>query len=227
HGRPRADSPLDDLFAADRAVCLERHATPELAADLDAALARLGVTGGVGWRTAGGALPAATEMYRYRLESVDYLGLVRAPEPAAADEGPITIDLPAERWVYDCRSGESLGRTAALTLDVPVGDARFLALLPYRPERVTVSASVEGDALTIAASVQAPVTPSEHVLHVAVTPPGHSAPALCYTRNVAAPHGRAELTLPLGLDDPEGEWLVSARDVATGLRAETRVTLTR
>ena len=57
HGKPRAESPLGALFATDRAACMGQHASADLAADIDAALARLSGSAGAGWRTAAGSLP--------------------------------------------------------------------------------------------------------------------------------------------------------------------------
>lgn len=227
HGRPRTTSPLSALFAGEHAVCLGRQADAAAAGELDAALERLGVSAALPWRCADGALPAATELYRYQLGVADYLGLVRAPTAEAEAEGPVTIELPEPRWVYDCRRGEALGRLQRLTLPVAAGDASFLALLPYQPDAVTVAASAEGDTLKVTAAIEAAVTPTDHVLHIAVTPAGASEPALCYMRNVVAPHGQAQLNLPLGLDDPPGEWRITVRDVATGLRAEMRLSVSR
>jgi len=88
-----------------------------------------------------------------------------------------------------------------------------------------VSASQAGDRLVAEAAVTAGATPTDHVLHIQITPAGEDGPRYEYDRQVLAEHGRAEVPIPLAHSDPSGAWTVAVRDVATGLAAETEATV--
>ncbi|MGC9316400.1 MAG: beta-galactosidase, partial [Armatimonadota bacterium] len=220
HGRPREGaSPLSEVMAGDRAFVLGQHADVESAEALDAAIAGLGLQPEVRWHRRGGDLPRHTRLFRMTLGAAEYLGLLRDASADAAADGPLTVELSRAAWVYDAREGRLLGRLKSIEVDVAPGDARFLTLLPYRPEGLSVAASGQGDELAIEVAVQAELTPTDHVLHVEVTPPGERAARYEYTRDVVAEHGRAEVVIQLAHNDPAGTWHVRARDVATGLTA--------
>lgn len=223
HGKPREASPLEGLFAGEEAAHLGRHADAEAGPALDEALAALGVAPGITWQTADGGLPAHGELYAFRLGEAEYLGVVRAPGEEGAREGPLAIRLPAARHVYDCRAGERLGELAELSVDIPAGEARILALLPYAPGGLIATARAGEGAITISARFEGVAAPADHVFRVEVTPPGAEGPAAWYSRNVVAQGGRLEFEIPLALNDPPGTWRVEVRDVATGLRGEATV----
>jgi hypothetical protein len=216
HGKPRGESPLADLFAAGGGACLGAPAGKDSGPALDEALNKLGVAPAISWRTATGALPTATELYAFRLGDAEFLGIVRQPTEEAAKEGALTIDLGAPKLAYDCRTGEALGQTSQLTVEVSAGDARFLALLPQPPGALTLTAAADGRALTVTAALGT----TDRVLRVEVTPPGATAPAVWYSQNALARGGRLTLQVPLALNDPVGRWQVTVRDVATGQTAE-------
>ncbi len=220
HGKPRDRSPLADVFALDGAVCLGALADENASGTIEQAIASLGMRPTVRWRTADGDLPAYTELYRFQLDRAEFLGIVRSPVEEAAEEGPLTIMLPRARYIYDCRAGKLLGRMQELTVELPPGDARFLALLRYAPDGVAVEATVEDQTLVITASVHGLATPGDHVFRVEVTPPHADAPVFWYCSNILAPDGKAQLCLPLALNDPRGQWHVTVCDVATGLVGE-------
>lgn len=221
HGRPRPASPLAEVFGAGSGACLGAVADGESGRALDEALENLGVAPALAWRTATGALPAATELYAFRLGDAEYLGIVRQPTQEAAKEGALTLDLGAPKLVYDCRAGAALGQAAQLTLEVPAGDARFLALLPRAPGVLKAEATANARTLTVTASLDG----YDRVFRVEVTPPGTAAAAAWYSQNALARGGRLELHLPLALNDPAGRWRVTVRDVATGQRTEAATTV--
>lgn len=218
HGRPReGGSPLASLAAEGAMVVLGESASDESAGALDAAIAGLGFAPSIRWRTPDGGLPRHTRMFRFSLGSAEYIGLLRDASTDAADDGPLSIDLPGAAWVYDARAGRSLGRQDRIEVEIDPGEARFLALLPYLPEGLSASARQSGDRLIVEAEVTAAVTPTDHVLHIMVTPAGEDGPRYEYDRQVLARRGRAEVALPLAYSDPVGAWTVRVRDVATGL----------
>jgi hypothetical protein len=227
HGAPRAGgSPLAELFAGEGAACLGASATEDSAAAIDQAMDDLEASGAMTWRTADGSPPADARMYGYRMGAARYLGLVRYPA-GGEESGPVTVDLPRELFAHDCVTGEALGRTDRLTLDVPADGGRFLALLPYELRALTVQARAEKMLLTVDVKLQTSGgTPAPHVLHIEVTPAGADAPAYHYTRNAVARRGEATVSIPLAYSDPTGQWTVTATDVATGLSASAQVTVT-
>jgi uncharacterized protein YfaS (alpha-2-macroglobulin family) len=46
-----------------------------------------------------------------------------------------------------------------------------------------------------------------------------------YTRNVLSERGVAQLTIPFALNDAQGEWHVTVRDIASGVTGEATVKL--
>ncbi|MEN6549457.1 MAG: sugar-binding protein [Armatimonadia bacterium] len=220
HGGPRPTSPLAGVFDGARGVCLGASATAQQAAALDGALTKLGVRAALSWQLAEGGLPAQTEAYRYALGEAQFLGLVRAATTEAAREGDVVLRLPERRFVYDARAGKLLGHCDRLQVAIPAGEARFLALLPYRVEGLGLRCRVEGRELRIVADVRCNTRPTDHVLHLELTAPGQSTPVFAYTRNLTAQAGRLDMVIPLALNDPPGQWQATIRDVATGTSAK-------
>ena len=142
---------------------------------------------------------------------------------AAKDEGPLTLNWPSSAHVFNCRTGEYLGEVSEGTLDIPRADAVFLCRLPYRPQALRALARIADGRLTVQANLAAVANASDHVFRVEVTPPGATAPVLWYSKNVPAPKGSLEWSVPLAQSDPEGGWTVTVKDVATGLQATTGV----
>jgi hypothetical protein len=225
HGKPRGASALADLFAESGAICFGAYATRESAAMIDQALATLAVQPAVRWQRADGSLPTQTELNAFRLGEAEYLGLVRGTGEGAAKEGPLTIKLPGARYVYDCRAGRSLGRVSELRLDVPPGDARFLALLSDPPQRLRVRAAIRDLTLNVTASLAGPSRPAGRVLRVEIYPPGAQGPVAYYSSSVVTRAGIARLSVPLALNDPTGEWHAAVRDVATGMTSQAAVSM--
>ncbi|MBT7298017.1 MAG: hypothetical protein HN849_00800, partial [Victivallales bacterium] len=207
HGSPRDDAArFSTLFAGDRGVCLGRSANQDSTDALDKAVATLGIHGAVRWQTADGRPPQRVRMYRFRLGRTRYLGILPAAAPEVEAEGPLTIDLPEEYNVYDCRTGTRLGSLRRLTVALRPGEPHVLALLPHKPTGIQATASFARNSLTVSATLAAAPEPADHVFQITVTRAGEAQPFSCYTRGVVAPQGRAEITIPLALNDPDGEW---------------------
>ena len=66
--------------------------------------------------------------------------------------------------------------------------------------------------------------PAAHTFHVRVSGPD-GAQRLHYACNLRAENGRATGELTFALDDAPGAWKIEARDVATGVTAETTIRL--
>ncbi|MGM0493252.1 MAG: sugar-binding protein [Armatimonadota bacterium] len=228
HGRPReTGAPLASLAESGAMFVLGEYASAESADVLDAGIAEVGFNPSIRWETTAGDLPREARLFRFKLGAAEYLSVLRGSGADAADEGLLSISLPRSAWVYDVRTGEELGRRDELEVNPGPGEACFLALLPYRPEDLRASASQVDDHLVVEAEVSAALTPTDHVLHISVTPAGEDRPRYEYDRQVKAERGRAEVAVPLALSDPAGEWTIVVRDVATGLAAEAEAAVGR
>ena len=222
HGKPRLESPLVEVFRTDGATCLAEPAGSDSRSAIDEAIYAMGARPAIQWQAADGSLPKYTELYRFAHGEAEYIGIVRAATDEAVQDGPLTLRFSGDRHVYDCREGRLLGRLAELELSVQAGDARFIALMPYRVQGISASCSPEGMTLNVSARVEADARPTNHVLRVEVIPPGEDAPAPWYCWNMPAPRGELRLSIPLALSDPAGVWRVTVRDVASGHRGSAR-----
>jgi len=125
----------------------------------------------------------------------------------------------------------SVGEAPAVVVhDFGSGKAMLLnfALLPYRVTSAGVSAprsAAQGSTIEYAVAVETGnFRPASHTFHVRVSgPDGTERPH--YARNLRAEDGRATGELTFALDDVPGAWKIEARDVATGVTADTTIRL--
>ncbi len=135
----------------------------------------------------------------------------------------VKVVFPGGSEVYNIRAGKHLGRAASdtATLD-PVAPLCY-ALLPYRVTGVEVdlpSAGKPGQIVPVKLALKASGgRMARHVLRVDVHGPDGK-PRTYYSRNLDTTGGKAEMTIPLALNDPAGRWAVRVKDIATGTTAE-------
>ncbi|MEA3403417.1 MAG: beta-galactosidase trimerization domain-containing protein [Armatimonadota bacterium] len=157
----------------------------------------------------------AWECARYELGEAEIVGLIR-DHRLAEEPQTCTVRLDREAHVYDMRGRTSLGRTDSFEATLAPGEAGAWALLPYQVTGIQVAGAANEMRLT----VQADAEVGDHVLHISVSDPeGRARPA--YSRNVLARNGVADVRIPLALNDPPGEWTVTARDVLSGRTLQT------
>lgn len=140
------------------------------------------------------------------------------------DSHPVRIAFGATSHVYDVRAGQHLGRTDAVKTVLPPGETALYACLPYRVVSLDVSAPAQvapGAVLPVKLALRAdPAMPGDHVVHVELLgPDGQS--VWHYEQNALARAGRAEVRIPLALNDARGQWKVVARDVISGEKSST------
>ena len=144
-------------------------------------------------------------------------------------DGKIVAALDREYHVINQRTGESLGKTGRLKLDLSPWEPIILTLqdTPFGKPAVTGPASVKrGNVLKLAITGGKVAPETLQVFHVkAIDPAGRE--VWYYTRDVSTFAGRAEFTVPLALNDPTGEWTFTVRDVATGQTVRRRVQVTK
>ena len=100
------------------------------------------------------------------------------------------------------------------------------AILPYEVRGIDVTPAEPrvkpGTSVTVRLSVQASGELGAHFLRLTVeAPDGTTRPG--FARTVQAANGRAETTLRFALNDPAGEWQLTARDTETGVSGSTTV----
>jgi len=144
----------------------------------------------------------------------------------AAERDKVTLTLPKEAHVYDMAAGKYLGQSKTFSRTVSPGRVHLLAALPYRVNAIRLSVPARlaaGDRLEYSAEVVRDDESAAPVLHVfrveLVDPQGH--PARHYASNLKAAEGRAKSSLRLALNERPGTWTLTARDVATGVSAQT------
>lgn len=145
-------------------------------------------------------------------------------------EGPVTVRAAKTAHVYDVRDGKYLGHGNAWTDTFSGGRVKVYALLDYRPSDLQVRTASEpqrpGDVVRVTCRVLAEdAEPDLHALRVRVVGPDGSALA-AYNTVVLAPAGRAEIVLPLALNQPSGRYLVSVTDVISGVSGHAHFDVT-
>jgi len=102
----------------------------------------------------------------------------------------------------------------------------LIAILPYKIEGIaaTASSARRGELVSLSANIKASGKLGRHIFHIEVTDPKGNL-VRYYTRNVVAPNGRWEGTLPTALNAPTGTWRVKIREVVSDLETTARFTL--
>lgn len=181
-------------------------------------------------------------LYAFRRGRATLLGSLRGRlarsggSPVLIDQGrSLTVNDDAKfawsgmRHIYDVRGRKYLGYGESATLALPSFEGRLLCLLPYEVEGVTLcgpESARPGELVKFNARVTTAdgAEPGEHVLAFEVTSPtGARRPLYGCVRPAA--DGMAELTIPMALNDPLGEWIVAVRDVMSGCSATARLAL--
>ena len=154
-----------------------------------------------------------------------YLGFIRSGQGRLSEQPmekvELTLDEPA--FVYQARDARLLGSGKEFDLTFPRGIAHFFSLLPYKVNSVEVTATTaaRGGKAKVQAKLNVEGTqPRRHVLAMRTYQP-NGKEARWFRQNVDASNGSFELELPIALNAATGEWKVSVRDVATGIKGDT------
>jgi hypothetical protein len=141
------------------------------------------------------------------------------------DKGrPVRLTLPGSGHLYEVISGKYLGHGNEAEVDCRERPYALLARLPYRVERLQLTARSArlGESVPVQIVLPSGRSDVKHVVHLKVLrPDGSEYRGL--TRNVVLEGGRWEGALPLALNDPTGKWQLQAREVVSGQTAITHV----
>ena len=161
------------------------------------------------------------EGYTYMDGAARYVSLV--PEVKYGETEMARLTIQGKGQFYDCRAGKYFGAAGTQEVVLHRATANLFALLPYKVEKVAVTApskAVLGQPISVKAVLQTgPGVPIRHVLVVQLRrPDGQDLPVhrwIFDTQNRSL-----ETTLFLALNDPVGKWTLVVTDVATGVRHE-------
>ncbi|MFA6470428.1 MAG: beta-galactosidase [Candidatus Latescibacterota bacterium] len=177
---------------------------------------------------AGSGEMKATETMIFSEGGSQYLGVIRSHRTDDLAPQTAEIKLPSVRYVYNARNGKYYGKTDRLTETIYPARALLFSLLPYRVEGITVKTPArisKGAYLPVSFTVKTEGgKPGLHVVHLDIyDPQGTLKP--CYSMNILAKDGKAEVKVPFAMNDREGKWSLKARDAASGCRSEAVFTV--
>ncbi len=181
------------------------------------------------------------ELYPYISGKLRILALHRNYQLRVSELGPpeyqqqdwlakpmsFAIDLGTKHAVYDQRAGKLLGQMELVIVDLARYEPTVLTILPEPLEALSIEGSdsaKRGDLVTMRLALKGPCLGDTHALRVSVRSPDKKLiPVL--TKTLVAPNGQTVWKIPIALSDPPGTYTLSAKDVATGISAERRVTV--
>lgn len=244
-GRPRAKSPLGELFTdwsapedppesdeepengaqletMPRALLLNRSFDSEPEPAIHAAAKDL--------LERAGCAPAfrispeqAFDGERFQFRYGEAQIFVALASPTRAGRSKYHIALPERGVVYDLRTGQALRRPGRIVWRAAPGEAALFSALPYRVAEVhaVVPATVRpGTRLNVAVEVRAEERMAgTHLVHVQLRPLGRT-PLPYYDKAVVCESGRGRTYIPLAQDEVPGFYKVVVRDMLTGIVSE-------
>jgi hypothetical protein len=182
-------------------------------------------------------------LYRFRSGDVQVMGLLQdfptffpgvepypkfvpSPQMMAVVEqigqrtSEVTLQLDAERHVYDVLEGKYLGFMRDIPRTVQPSIPHLLAALPYRVKGVSVevdSSVKQGEKLSFSTKIETDGAPAGlHVIRVELTDPDGEV-VNEYTQKLRVDGGAGTGTVDLSLDEKAGDWKILARDIASGV----------
>lgn len=146
------------------------------------------------------------------------------------DSDPVRFQFGQTAHVYDVRAGRYLGHVAEARAVVAPGETALYACLPYRVKSLDVSLPADvaaGDSLKVKAAVRGEASVSgDHVFHLELVGPDGKL-IDHYARNLLAPRGQLEVSIPLAHNDPAGQWTIRVRDVLSGVASQASAQVRR
>lgn len=167
---------------------------------------------------------------RFKRGNIVTVGIL-APRPSPnAKDTPAELVISKPAHIYDQRSGDYLGFSGSFRSIISPNSAKMLSLLPYRVTGLKISGDAKvfaGSAAKLAISLQASgkVAPEGHIYRLHIQNPKgedvwHYARTL---RTDGISSKPAFISLPFAYNDQSGTWIVTVRDVATGVKAIWRL----
>lgn len=144
---------------------------------------------------------------------------------------PLTVRFARRAHIYNLRTHQYHGETQTIREPFPTGRMKAYALLDYRVDAVEITSAPSvvkpGSVATIRCSIQTQArAPDLHAFRLSVTGPDRKA-LPHYSQVLLARQGSATAALPLALDEPEGDYAVTVKDVVSGKEATASLTVQR
>jgi len=146
----------------------------------------------------------------------------------AGQPSQVQLVLPEPAYVYDLRSGKAWGKTAKVTCELRPCRATFLALspTPIQPARLSLSAKALKPGQTGQVTLRGGSSGGlQAFLLTARQPDGTEADWL--RRVVMVPPSGTSVPLPVAVNDPAGQWELSAKELFTGRVVKAGYTVAR
>ena len=171
---------------------------------------------------------------RYADGAARYVGILKNDDSAntnsPADYVPLTVRFGQSGHLYDVRGKKYLGEGDMIKTEIAPAVAKLFAIMPYKVERVDLKVAGSyhcGKTAEIPVMVKASVKDvGNHVLRIEVIGPDKQARE-CYAQNLRVMQGAGVIRVPFALNDPSGQWEISATDVVSGVSGKARLTLER
>jgi Beta-galactosidase trimerisation domain/Beta-galactosidase len=183
----------------------------------------------------GGRPIGCSETVGYTQGEVVYLAVL--PGIGCKDVGPVTVQFPSARYVYDLREHRLLGDVSSVNGTLVDGAPLFLALSPEPIGRLSISVmGANSGALLVKAGGAAAfrirlAMPGGHgdfpeAVHVDVRNPDGKILSY-YGTNLALKSGEARFSVALALNDQPGNWQVTVREPYTHQTSSATFTVVR
>lgn len=170
----------------------------------------------------GEAFPGIVARFQYG--SAEILALL--PSPDCGSRLKLRLEFPAGAHVHDLLAGSRVTRPRRVTANASAGAPRVFSIMPYRVNQVLAAmpeSVVAGSRLPVRVRVVTDgALAQEHIVHLTLAPVSGD-PLPMYSQDVVCPGGAGDAFLPLALDQAPGLYLLTARDVLTGLVHEKMV----
>ncbi len=171
----------------------------------------------------GGGAVRAQEVVAFKDGELEYVAIKRDAEVVDEESLRITALFPRRAHLYDVRAGQYLGYGRRARVVLSRMTPRIFSLLPYHVEEVGAELDGAkfrpGDRVGVRVWLKTSTGQAgNHAIRMEVRmPSGDLNPVL--SRTLSAPNGNAEGVVQLAFNDPQGQWTVEVRDVATGTKA--------
>jgi hypothetical protein len=142
----------------------------------------------------------------------------------SSDEAEQTFQFPEKAHTWDVRTHKYLGKVDSVTTKVGLSSASVFVQLPFKLEKMRVSAPKTvnrgADAeFAFALDVPKNAKNSRFVYNFKLTKPDGTSSFL-FERNIDAPFGKASLKFRIASNDPVGIWKATVIEPLTGLTKE-------
>jgi len=188
-------------------------------------LAEAGVTPAIAVeRQPGASVPPDLRVVRWQ-NGDDELVAVQS-QAKSGDPIQVKLRLAAKRRMVDVRTGKELGAVDSLDLSLPPGSAQVLALPAAPPDELQadLSAPTAAPGTVVKLNLTAPGAKGTRAALVTATQPDGSKADWLRQVVIIPQGGAAVVDVPVALNDPVGEWKLTAKELYR--QRETAVTLT-